>query len=458
MSNTRLWTIIATVLTVTTLCLAADKAPQLAPNVVIGRDNPFGQVAPPAKTLIEEDLPVEILEQPQPVQVQARPELFVETVTVQWFKAENLKVAVEKMCTPFGSITTDPASNSLIICDTRENVDKMLAQIRNVDRTPQLVEIEVAIIDVQLDSDTDVGFNWDMLSTDKDNPAFRQNYTTRLGAIPPNTATLGSASAYNTTGVGSDVSIVVGTVRSVLHLLQTKRKVEILATPRVLVLSGKTGSVETVEEIPYQEQTDTSNGGLLTSTQFKNVGVKLNVQVQVTDDNSILLMVTPEQNINTGVFGINNVPIIDTRRANSNLILRDGEIVVMGGLRRKEKSKVRDQIPFLGSIPVVGKLFGRDKENVINSELIVFIAPHIYKGQNLTAAELQKYQQIKSLPSLAIDPNTITETPKQVSKTVSPTQPKPDTAPATVQTPVASDQTSEKAPAQTKQGKVISRM
>ena len=74
-----------------------------------------------------------------------------------------------------------------------------------------------------------------------------------------------------------------------MHLLQQKKKIEILASPTVLVVSGKTASVETVEEIPYQEQTDSSLGGGFASTQFKLVGVKLNVSATLTDDNSILI-------------------------------------------------------------------------------------------------------------------------------------------------------------------------
>ncbi|MEN6635969.1 MAG: hypothetical protein ABFC56_08970 [Clostridiaceae bacterium] len=397
-------------------CLAlGESGAELAPNIAIGRENPFAQVTPAAKVPEMLD-PQDIELAPQMPPVQAKPELFVETVMIKVLGSENLKTVFEKMLTPFGSIAVDAASNSLIICDTRDNLDKILVQVRKIDKTPQIIEIEVAIVDVALDSDTDIGFNWDMLSTNTDNPAYRQNFTSRLSANPANDDTIANATAYNSVGSGADISIVVGTVRNVLHLLQTKRQIEILAKPTVRVVSGKSASVETVEEIPYQEQFDSSQGGSFASTQFKEVGVKLEVTAMINDDNSIMLTVTPEQNINTGTFGINNIPIIDTRRAKSNLLLRDGQVVIMGGLRRKEKSKLRDQIPVLGSIPVVGKLFGRDKEVVVNSELMVFISPHIYRG-SLKPEELANYRQINSLPPIPIDPNTIDSTKKKVPTT-----------------------------------------
>ncbi len=350
--------------------------PELAPDIAIGRENPFGLVtAKPKFDDIEEELAAMVIPQQR---MPSQPDLFIETISIKFLEAANIKTVLEKMSSPFGTVTIDSLSNSILICDTRESLDKMVAQVRKIDKTPQLVEIEVAIVDVQLNSDTEIGFNWDMLSLDKDNFALRQSLTSRISAINPDETAIGTATAYNSTGLGTDISVVAGTVRGVLHLLQAKRKVEILATPRVLVASGKSASVETVEEIPYQERIDSTEGGGFAATKFKQVGVKLDVTAMITDDNSIMLTITPEQNINTGVFGINNVPIIDTRRAKSNLLLRDGEVVIMGGLRRKEKSALREQVPILGELPIIGLLFGRDKEVIINSELVVFISPHIY--------------------------------------------------------------------------------
>jgi type II secretory pathway component GspD/PulD (secretin) len=306
------------------------------------------------------------------------------------------------MLTPFGAISIDKTSNSLIVCDTRESIDRIHAEVVAIDKTPQLLEIEVVIVDVQLDNDTEIGVNWDMLGTKTNHLSFRQSLTERITSTPANTETIGNATAFNSTGLGSDISIVTGTVREVVHLLQTNRKTQILASPRVLLVSGKSASIETVEEIPYQEKIDTSNGGNYAATQFKQVGVKLRVSATLVDANNIVLKVEPEQNINTGVFGFNSVPIIDTRRATADLMLKDSSVVIMGGLRRKQETKVRDQVPILGSIPVVGLLFGRDRVATLNSELLVFISPHIYKDGPLAPQDMKKLATVQQLPSLSI--------------------------------------------------------
>jgi type II secretory pathway component GspD/PulD (secretin) len=316
---------------------------------------------------------------------------------IKFLDAQNLKTVLENMLSPFGSIAVDKSTNSIIICDAEEPLQKLVTQIKKIESSLQLIQIEVVIVDVQLDDSAEIGVNWDMLSTKDNTVNFRQNVTRRIGSTPPTPENVGNATAFNSTGLGSDLSIVSGSVRNVIHMLQDKRKVEILASPTVTVVSGKTASVEAVEEIPYQEQTDSSLGGGFASTQFKKVGVKLNVTATLADDNNILLVVEPEQNTNTGTFGINNIPIIDTRKAKSNLLLKNAEVVIMGGLRRKETMKAREQIPILGDIPLIGVLFGRDAIHTINSELIVFISPHIYKGQPPSPEKMEKLDYVRNL-------------------------------------------------------------
>lgn len=331
-----------------------------------------------------------------------KPPLVVQTIVIKFLDAQNLKTVLDNMLSPFGSLAVDKNSNSIIICDANESLQRIVNQIRKVDKTPRLLQIEVVIVDVQLDNDSEIGVNWDMLNNKNNTVSFRQNVTQRIGSTPPTPENIGNASAFNSTGLGSDLSIVSGSVRNVIHMLQIKRKVQIIASPTVLVVSGKNASVEAVEEIPYQELTDSSLGGGFASTQFKKVGVKLNVAATLTDDNNILLTVEPEQNTNTGTFGINNIPIIDTRKAKSNLLLKDSQVVIMGGLRRKESMKTREGIPILGDIPLIGLLFSRNAIHTINSELIVFLSPHISKENEISSEQMAKFSYANSLKGVPL--------------------------------------------------------
>ena len=313
---------------------------------------------------------------------QSRPPLFVKTVTLKFLDAKNLKTALDKMSSDFGNIAVNGNTNSLIICDTEENLEKMLAEVKQADQTPRQIMIEVVIIDVKLENDTEIGVDWDILSDE-------------------NTDSIGDATAYMTIGQGGELSVISGTIRNVVNLLQMKKDVEILASPRVLVVSGQHAEIKTVEEIPYQEKTDTQQGGLLTSTEFKEVGVTLQVKATLIEDKQILMEIKPKQSVDTGV-SIGNVPVVDTRQADTKLLMEDGQIVVMGGLRRKEIKLTKYQIPILGDLPLIGILFSNNKKVIENSELIVLISPHIYKGERVDDDTMAKFDEIRNRPMLSL--------------------------------------------------------
>jgi len=337
-----------------------------------------------------------------PLQIRMEPELFVEAMTLKFLDAKNLKPTIEKMLSERGSISIEDKTNSLIICDTKEKLEKILAEIRKADRTPQQIMIEVVILDVQLDDDTEIGINWDILSDKTYDIGYRQNFTTRLGSTLENAANIGNATAFNTTsagGIAGNFSVISGTIRNVVHLLQEKREVEILASPRVMMVSGKSAYIEAVDEIPYLVITETAAGGQLQTYEFKRVGVKLTVSATLTDGNDILLTVDAEQNVQVGT---ETPPRVDTRKAKTSLLLRDSQVVILGGLRRQEKTKEVDQIPILGSLPIVGGLFRSTTAAVKNSELIVFLSPHAYQGEPVPAEARAKFDEIHNKPVLSI--------------------------------------------------------
>ena len=338
-------------------------------------------------------------------ELKLKPELFVETITLKFLDARSLKASITNMSSEFGSMEPDSKGNSLIICDTQETLAKILEQIRKIDRKPEQIMIEVVLLDVKLDNETEIGVNWDLLTTDDHDAVFRQNlgFSNRVGSTLRSETTLGTATAYNTTGTGSDLWLLwPGDIRTVIHALQEKNNVEILASPRVMVVSGQTANIEAVEEIPYQEVTDTSQGGTaaMTSTEFKNVGIKLNVGATLTDDKFILLKVETEQNVYTGA--LSGVPVVDTRKIQSSLLLEDGQILVIGGLRRKQTQRQTEQLPFLGDLPLIGFAFKSTDTVQNSSELLVILSPHIYKGEKPTDVQMEKYNEITQRPLLII--------------------------------------------------------
>ena len=350
----------------------------------VGRQDPFSQVArDKPKSSIKKVFQSEQAEEEE----EEVPELFVETVMLKFLGAKNLQTALANMTTADGAIAVDAKSNSLIISDTAENLAKIVSEIRKADKTPRQIMVEVVILDVKLQDDTEIGVNWDVLFDDKHNITYEQTVS----------STLATSSV-----IGGDFGIITGNIVSnVVHALQEKKDVEILASPRVMMVSGQSAYIEAVDEIPYQEDSQTTEGAAtITYTEFKPVGVKLTVTATLTDDNDILLTVDAEQSVQTGTT--EGAPQVDTRKVRTSLLLRDSQIVIMGGLRRQEKTKEVDQIPLLGDLPIIGELFKNTKNIVKNSELVVFISPHIHKGEPPSEDEMAKFNEITNRPLLKL--------------------------------------------------------
>ncbi len=303
-------------------------------------------------------------------------QLFVNTVTLKFLSAANLKTALEKMPTTHGSISVNESTNSLIICDTEKNMKRILAEIRKADQTPPQIMIEVVIIDVQLKDDTEIGVDWDFLTTDNKRIAYRQStiFPNRLSIIPPTSENRSNITAFSPDRLGSELTIVIDDIRNVVNLLQEKRKVDILASPRVMVVSGQQAEIKTVQEIPYQQLTQTGAGGggtaAIASTEFKEVGITMEVKA-------------------------------------TTLLMDDGQVVVLGGLRRKETTHTKSQVPLLGDLPLIGFIFRDDHTVVENSELMVLLSPHVYKGEPVPAEAMDRYHQMmgNSLLKLPFDAN-----------------------------------------------------
>ena len=153
---------------------------------------------------------------------------------------------------------------------------------------------------------------------------------------------------------------------------------KLLANPRILVLDNEQATFDIVTEHPYVERT--ISGSQITETvKFKEVGIKLVVTPHLTREGMIRLHLQPEFGIKVGVVQVetNDVPIVDTRKVDTIALVRDGQTVVLGGMRKKDTTKQINKIPLLGDIPILGGLFRFEGEDTAITELIVFITPRI---------------------------------------------------------------------------------
>ena len=162
-----------------------------------------------------------------------------------------------------------------------------------------------------------------------------------------------------------------------LSALEAEGAGEIVSTPRVITANQKEARIEQGVEIPYQQSA--SSGA--TTVQFKKAVLSLTVTPQITPDNNIImdLMVSKDNVgdiISTGGLG-GTVPSIDTRQVETQVLVADGQTVVLGGIYETERRETITKVPFLGDIPVVGRLFKSTQRVNNKAELLIFVTPRI---------------------------------------------------------------------------------
>jgi type II secretory pathway component GspD/PulD (secretin) len=177
-----------------------------------------------------------------------------------------------------------------------------------------------------------------------------------------------------------------------LHVLHQQVEAKLLANPRVLVLDNQTANFEIVREIPYREVWQVARQDPVSFTEFKNVGVQLKVTPHVARDGIIKLHIIPEFGILVSQ-DLEGVPTVDTRRANTIALIRDGQTIAMGGLRKRETTKSISKVPLLGDLPLLGGLFRSETESVMINELVVFITTRIVTESVLSPAERRAFRQ-----------------------------------------------------------------
>jgi len=193
-----------------------------------------------------------------------------------------------------------------------------------------------------------------------------------------------------------------------LNMLKKQVEYKVLANPRILVLDNETANFGTVRQIPYRELMQVAREDPITYTAFKNVGVQLEVTPQIAEDGMIKLHIVPEfgmlvsQNAvsvltNKDDFGrdvyqnVLGMPTVDVRRTDTVALVRNGQTIAIGGMRKRETSKTISKVPLLGDIPLLGNLFRSKTESVSINELVILITPRIINLTGSVPAELSEY-------------------------------------------------------------------
>ena len=323
-------------------------------------------------------------------------ELKSEIIKINFAKASDIAEmiggdGVVSMLSDRGSITIDERTNSLLVRELSENISVIREIVESLDIPVKQVQIEARIVTVTEGNLDELGVRWGVSSTNgsfKVGGSIEGNYPTiqpydgdddsgesdaidnylnvNLGATSPNASSI----AFQVAKLGSDTLLDLE-----LSALQQESKAEIISSPRLITTNKKPAYIEQGTEIPYLESS--SSGA--TSVAFKKAVLSLKVTPQITPDNRLVLDLSvtqdrPGQVVKTGT---GEAVAIDTQRIGTQVLVNNGETVVLGGIFQHSVSNTVDKVPVLGDLPLLGALFRRSYENVGKSELLIFVTPKV---------------------------------------------------------------------------------
>jgi len=289
------------------------------------------------------------------------------------------------------------ATNTVVVEDVPAHIAKVETILRSWDVPPKQVLIEAKILEVELTDDMTLGVQWDKILGDG-------RIATRFGrTVMPEEA---GGSPVPEAGVGLFSAVVTGVGTShqfamALDVLQQKTKVNILSTPRIMAIHGKPARVQVGGQQGYRVTT-ISNGLAVESIEFIDTGTILEITPQIVDEQNILLEVQPS--IDAARIEEGGLPVVKTTTVRTSLLAKNGQTIFIGGLIQESKTRLREQVPLFGDIPVIGALFGRTGHSVGKSELIVLITPRII-DENYPVYQQQALEKTNAVKqSLAKEP------------------------------------------------------
>ncbi len=314
--------------------------------------------------------------------------LLTKVIKIDYADAKKLKVNLEKFLTEksegkvLGTIMVDEHSNSLIIQAIRSDIVKIINLIEELDMpTPQIL-IEAHIVETTSETARELGIEWGGL-----NYLGSNNWITSgagstgvigqpisSGAIDP---TSGYAVNFPIIGTGMNIGYVAENVgKNILAIqlsaLQTEGKLNILSSPSITTLDNQSAIFESGMEVPYRTETESG----VYKTEFKKAVLKLEVKPNVIDEKTIKMEIKTNKD-EVDPTSVGDIPRIITKKAETTVILFNGQTMVIGGLSKETTADSKSSVPGLGDIPLLGWLFRGKKSEKTMEEVLIFITPHI---------------------------------------------------------------------------------
>lgn len=304
-------------------------------------------------------------------------------------------LALESLLSSRGSAVADTRTNTLIVNDTAQNIDKVRKMIELLDVQVKQVMVEARIVRASTSFTKELGVKWGILSqgiTNNNNLLVGGSETTLWNLREPKKDDTTGGYKYTIErpdnlnvdlGVSNPAgSIAFGLISMSdfmldleLSALQADGYGEVISTPKVMTADKQTAKVATGQQVPYL-MTTTSGAGTTATTSFKDALLSLDVTPNITPDGKIQMKLDISKDSIAGEAP-NGELILNKNNINTNVLVDNGETVILGGVFEQTTKNSQTKVPFFGDIPVVGRLFRKDVKSDDKQELLIFVTPRI---------------------------------------------------------------------------------
>jgi len=266
-----------------------------------------------------------------------------------------------------GKVTFDKKSMTLVVRDKEEVLNKIAQFLGAADQPEPQVYIRCHVVEVTLDANTGTGFSFESEGWKLDDLAMNPTY---FNALP---------SSYSST-MGIGLRSPNDDFSAKMSATANRNNARLLSSPNLLCANKLTSKIEVTQDLPYTtSELDKDTNTITVTVAFKEAGIKLDVTPDIYADGTVKMLLKGEVSAKISDFtytanGISNiVPVLKKKIVESNVIAKDRQTIVIGGILEDSIRKTRFKVPLLGDIPLLGLLFGSEVQEMVKTELLIFM-------------------------------------------------------------------------------------
>jgi type IV pilus assembly protein PilQ len=332
-------------------------------------------------------------------------------IQLNYAKPDDVKKTVDQVRTAegrTGNTSVDLKNNAVVVTETLEGMTATENLVAQLDQRPQQVLIEAKLVEVNAGTTFDYGVQWSNYGQQNATIGGQQGtntygspvgYTSTTSNVPFSTLQSGANGGLypvGASGQGTGVSLPADNIFGALTLgritnsyiinatisaAASEQKAKILSDPKIATLNNQSATINVTSQIPYVTSNVSPTAGTVTQTvNYVTEGITLTVTPTINTDGRILLVIQPNVSQPSATAAANTqtgAPAIDSRNANTTVLVRDGETVVIGGLISDTASDTISKVPFFGDIPILGWLFKKKSQSHTRTELLIFVTTRI---------------------------------------------------------------------------------